>query len=206
MIVRLGGMSDCFAPVELRERVTRETIKLLNRHKIGYLIVTKSHIVANKEYIELFDKELAHIQITVTCFDDEKARSYEKASVPSKRLEAILKLQEAGFDVAIRLSPLLEEYMDFDKLNKMKIDKCVVEFLRVNSWIKQWFPDIDYSRYTLRQSNYNHLPLDEKMRILQKIHIGNMTVPSIMNIGKSILTQIQTTVVICVYRKHIMFR
>ena len=124
----------------------------------------------------MMDKELAHIQITVTCLDDKKSLAYEKASVPSKRLEAIYRLQKAGFDVAIRLSPLLDEYMNFDKLNETKIDKCVVEFLRVNNWIKQWFPDIDYSKYTLRQSNYYHLPIDEKLRILQKIHVGNVTV------------------------------
>lgn len=175
-IVRMGGMSDCFAPVELRERVTLETIKLLNAHRIGYLIVTKSHTVADREYLEVMDRELAHIQVTVTCLDDKKALEFEKASVPSKRLNAVRKLQEAGFDVAVRLSPLMEEYMDFEKLNALDIQKCVVEFLRVNHWIKQWFPDIDYSKYSLRQSNYYHLPLEEKIRILGKIHVGTITV------------------------------
>lgn len=174
-IIRLGGMTDCFQPCELPLRVTYHTIKLLNKYDLGYLIVTKSHLVAMDEYIEIMDKKLAHIQITVTTLDDERSLEYEKASVPSKRIEAIKKLQAAGFDVAIRLSPIIPEFMDFDKLNNLGINKCVVEFLRVNSWIKKWF-DIDYSKHTLKQSGYLHLPLEEKIKILDKINIPQKTV------------------------------
>lgn len=169
-IVRLGGMTDCFQPIEKLHRVTYETIKLLNKYKIGYLIVTKSSIVADDEYIAIYDKDLAHIQVTVTTLDDELCKTYEKASPPSERIKAILKLQANGFDVAIRLSPIIEDYMDFDKLNSLGINKAIVEFLRVNSWIKKWF-NIDYSKFTLKQSGYNHLPLEEKKKILEKIKI-----------------------------------
>lgn len=176
-IVRLGGMTDCFQPCELTHRITYETIKLLNKYKIGYLIVTKSNIVANDEYIEIMDKELAHIQITVTTLDDEfyVKKRYEKASLPAQRIEAIKKLQEAGFDVAIRLSPLIPEFMDFEKLNNLGINKAIVEFLRVNSWIKKWF-DIDYSKFTLKEGGYQHLRLEDKKEILSKIKIPVISV------------------------------
>lgn len=171
-IVRLGGMTDCFQPLELKYRTTYQTIKLLNKYKIGYLIVTKSHIVANDEYLKIYDKDLAHFQITTTCLDDElyKQLDYEKASLPSKRIEAIKKLQDNGFDVSIRLSPLIEEYIDFDKLNNLGINKAIVEFLRVNHWIEKWF-NIDYSKFTLKENGYKHLPLEEKKRILDKVKI-----------------------------------
>ena len=174
-IVRLGGMTDCFQPCEKERRATYETIKLLNHYKVGYLIVTKSAMVADDEYMRAMDKRLAHIQITVTTLDDEKSRGYEKASDPSDRVKAILKLQEAGFDVAIRLSPLIPELMDFDKLNSLGIEKAVVEFLRVNSWIKKWF-DVDYSKYSLSSGGYMHLPLEDKKEILKKVRIPSVTV------------------------------
>ena len=176
-VLRLGGMTDCFQPIELKYRTTYQTIKLLNKYRIGYLIVTKSHLVANDEYIEIMDKDLAHIQITTTCLDDElyKKLDYEKASLPSKRIEAIKKLQDKGFDVAIRLSPLIPEYIDFDKLNSLGINKAIVEFLRVNGWIKKWF-NIDYSKHTLRESGYNHLQLDYKKEIIEKVKIPNISV------------------------------
>lgn len=174
-ILRLGGMTDCFQPIELQYRTTFETIKLLNRRRIGYLIVTKSHLVANDEYLNIYDKDLAHFQITVTTLDDDLSKTYEKASVPSKRIEAIKTLQEKGFDVSIRLSPIIEEYIDFDRLNSLGIQKAVVEFLRVNTWIKKWF-DIDYSPYRLKQGSYQFLRLDDKKRIIKKIKIPSVTV------------------------------
>lgn len=167
-IIRLGGMTDCFQPIEVIHKNTYNTIKALNNAGIGYLIVTKSDIVASDEYIDILDKDLAHIQITVTTTDDELCKTYEKATPPSKRIKAIEKLQEKGFDVQLRLSPYIPEYIDLDILNNVKCDKILVEFLRVNSWIQKWF-NIDYSDYTLKQSNYKHLPLEKKLEYINKI-------------------------------------
>jgi len=167
-VIRLGGMTDCFQPIEKSLRVTYETIKALNEARIQYLIITKSDLIAEPEYLEILDKELAHIQITVTTTNDDLALTYEKASLPSKRIAAIEKLQELGFDVQLRLSPFIPQYIDFDKLNAVKCDKILVEFLRVNTWISKWF-DIDYSEYTIKQSGYRHLPLNKKQEYISKI-------------------------------------
>ena len=166
--VRLGGMTDCFQPVEKEHRVTYETIKALNEQGVHYLIVTKSAIVADDEYLEILDKDLAHIQITVTTLDDALCATYEKASPPSERVKAIKRLQEAGFDVQLRLSPFIPQNVDFEALGALGIKKLCVEFLRVNHWIKKWF-DIDYSEYTIQQGGYAHLPLWRKILYLQKI-------------------------------------
>ena len=163
--VRLGGMTDCFQPIEKLHRVTYKTIRLLNRRRIPYLIVTKSAMVADDEYIKILDKDLAHIQITVTTLDDKLCATYEKASPPSERVKAIKKLQDLGYDVQLRLSPFIPEFMDIDQLNNLGIDKILVEFLRVNSWIKKWF-DIDYSPYTVSHGGYWHLPLSRKKQLL----------------------------------------
>lgn len=174
-VLRLGGMTDCFQPIEKQERVTLETIKLLNTYGIGYLIVTKSAMVADDEYMKVYDKELAHFQVTVTTLDNSFCATYEKASPPTERINAILKLQKEGFDVAIRLSPLIDDFMDFDLLNSYGIQKAVVEFLRVNSWIQKWF-DIDTSKYTLKQSGYRFMPLADKKEILAKVNIPSVSV------------------------------
>lgn len=167
-IVRLGGMTDCFQPCELEHHVTYETIKLLNEHNIGYLIVTKSHIVAEDEYINILRKDLAHVQITVTTTDDELCKQYENASPPSKRIAAIEKLQELGFDVSVRLSPFIPQLVDIDKINAIKCDKILIEFLKVNTWVRKWF-DIDYSEYTVKYGGYYHLPLKRKIELASLI-------------------------------------
>lgn len=161
-------MTDCFQPLELYNRVTYKIIKYLNKRKIGYLIVTKSSIVSNEEYLKIYDKNLAHFQITITTTNDNKSIQYEKASVPSSRIKSIEKLYKSGFDVQLRLSPFIYEYIDFDILNSVKCDKILIEFLRVNHWIKQWF-DIDYSNYTVKHAGYEHLPLETKKEYIKKI-------------------------------------
>ena len=174
-IVRLGGMTDCFQPIEKTHRVTYETIKALNEARIEYLIVTKSAMVADPEYLDILDRDLAHVQITVTTTDDELSVEYEKASLPSERIRAIETLQKLGYDVQLRLSPYIPEYVDIEAINAVKCDKILVEFLRVNSWIKKWF-DIDYSEYTVKDGGYLHLPLERKIELLSKIHGKELSV------------------------------
>lgn len=168
-VVRLGGMTDCFQVFENAYKVTYETIKLLNKRKIHYLIVTKSDLVANDRYLEILDKELAHIQISITSTDDKIAFEYEKAPSTTRRIAAIEKLHKLGFDVSVRLSPFIFELIDFDIINSIKCDKILVEFLRVNSFIKGWFKQIDFTKYTVKHSNYLHLPLEEKINQLKSI-------------------------------------
>ncbi len=168
-VVRLGGMTDCFQVFENAYRVTYQTIKLLNERGIHYLIVTKSDMVANDKYLEILDKNLAHIQISITSTDDKIAFEYEKAPSTTRRIAAIEKLYELGYDVSVRLSPFIFELIDFNIINSIKCDKILVEFLRVNTFIKRWFNVINFDNYTLKQSNYLHLPLEIKKEQLKHI-------------------------------------
>ena len=170
--IRLGGMTDCFQACEHDYGVTYETIKALNEKRQPYLIVTKSNIVGEDKYLDVMDKELAHIQVTVTCTDDDMYRKmdFEKAPLPSKRIEAIERLYEAGFDVQLRLSPFVPAFVDYDVLANVKCDKILVEFLRVNTWINKWFGKyIDIDEYSVKQSGYRHLPLEKKIELISNI-------------------------------------
>ena len=140
----------------------------MNEQRVGYLIVTKSAIVADDEYMAIMDKDLAHIQISITMTDDELCAKYEKASLPSERIKAIEKLAAAGFDVAVRLSPLIPGYYDPAIINAIKCDKLLIEFLRNDGLIKKWF-NIDWSDWTVKESNYGHLTLERKKELLAEL-------------------------------------
>lgn len=167
-IVRLGGMTDCFQECEKEFEVTYKTIQLLNKYGIHYLIVTKSDLIASDKYLKVLNKNLAHIQITVTSTDDNLARQYENAPVTSKRLGAIEKLFESGFDVQVRLSPYIPEYVDWEVIKRLKCERVIIEFLRVNAFIKKTF-ELDFTKYTHRENGYEHLPLEEKIKLLTPI-------------------------------------
>lgn len=168
-VVRLGGMTDCFQPAERLHKVTYKTIKLLNRRRIPYLIITKSPLIAEDEYIDVMDKDLAHIQFTLTFTDDEqyKRAGIEKAPPPSLRIKAIERLEAEGFDTCIRLSPYIPEFINIDTLNNIECDKALVEFLRVNHWIRKWLGDkCDLSGYTRTFHGYDHLPFERKKQLV----------------------------------------
>src|SRR5512133_3897561 len=164
-VVRIGGMTDCFQPLEQSKKITYNTIKLLNNHKINYLIVTKSDLVACDEYIDLYDPELAHFQISVTSTSNN---SYEKAPQPRKRIKAIEKLQSLGFDVSVRLSPFIPDNIDLKILNSIKCNKILIEFLKVNYQVRRNFK-IDYKDYSLKYGGFEHLELCQKIDLVNKI-------------------------------------
>lgn len=173
--IRMGGMTDCFQPIEKQFRVTYKAIEAFNVKRQPYLIVTKSPMVADEEYINLMDKDLAHIQFTLACTSDDQYRELgiEKAALPSARIHAIEKLQAEGFDVCIRLSPYIPEFIDIDTLNRIQCDKVLVEFLRVNHWIREWLGNkCDLSGYTTKFHGYSHLPFERKKELVEAM--GNV--------------------------------
>lgn len=170
-ILRLGGMTDCFQPAERTHRVTLAAIKMMNERGIGYLVVTKSALVAEDEYVKAMDTSLAHIQISVTSTSDEPNVLDEKASPQSERMQAARRLQDAGFDVQLRLSPYLPELIDLDVLAASGVDRALVEFLRLNGFISKWLSEAGYDigDYTHKSGGYKHLDLDRKLELLEPI-------------------------------------
>ena len=171
-VVRLGGMTDCFQPIEAKFGVTRATIKELNKRGVHYLIVTKSPLVA--KYRDVLDKGLAHIQVSITSTDAELSKRIEPGAVlPVERIKAVEVLQAEGFDVAVRLSPFVPGFVDMDVINGIGCDKILVEFLRINGFIRRWMGELlENSFYSYSFGGYRHLPLYHKWELIQQIGGG----------------------------------
>lgn len=167
-VVRLGGMTDCFQELEKEVQVTRQTLEALNAQRVHSLIVTKSGLVA--DYTDVLDKGLSHIQISITSTSDEKNAFKEEAPAPSRRMQAVKKLSELGYDVSIRLSPYMSDYVDLDVLKRATAcEKILVEFLRINGNIRKLLGGVDLRPYTLKLGGYRHLPLKTKKELLKPI-------------------------------------
>lgn len=164
--LRLGGMTDPFQPMESEYHLTEWLINELNERGINYLIVTKSSTVAD---CDIISPKLGHVQISVTSTGDLAPIDFERASSPEERLESAQKLYERGIDTQIRLSPYIPEYVDLDAILKSPVEKVLVEFLRVNTFIKRTFPSMDFSGWCVRSGNYQHLLLDTKLRMLKPL-------------------------------------
>lgn len=171
-VVRLGGMTDCFQPLEKGRKLTYRTIQMLNARKVHYLIVTKNNLIASEPYLEVMDPALAHIQVSITTSDAELSKRLEPgAPVPEERRAAVETLQSRGFDTSVRLSPFVPEFISIPWVNAIACEKVLVEFLRVNTWIERWLKDlpVDLKPYTYFNAGYKHLPLFQKRKLLEKI-------------------------------------
>lgn len=176
-VIRLGGMTDCFQPIEKEMKNTYHAINRLNRNRIHYLIVTKSDLIINPEYMEILDPELAHIQISIPTTDNKVLAETDNAPPFENRVKAVETLQENGYDITLRLSPFLYETSDFKRINKINTDKCLVEFLRIKpSMINALKDFITPKEYYVKGGGYRHLSIDKKLEILKKLHFKQLTV------------------------------
>lgn len=102
-------------------------------------------------------------------FNDASGGEGERASKPSDRLRAARTLQDEGFDVTLRISPYVPELVEISPLIASGVDKCLVEFLRVNGFIKKWLEESGYgtSQYTQKSGGYRHLSLWKKQALLE---------------------------------------
>lgn len=176
-VVRLGGMTDCFQPFERARKNTYRTIQWLNQRKVHYLIVTKNNLVA--EYTDVLDKSLAHIQVSITSTKDDISKKIEPgAPLPEERIKAVEHLFSLGYDVQVRLSPYIPAFVDVDRINGINCDKILVEFLRVNPFIKRWLTNlgVKLDGYTLHSAGYEHLPLTKKKELISKINFKEISV------------------------------
>lgn len=176
-VVRIGGMTDCLQPIEGVYKNTYKTMRYLNRRGINYLIVTKSNLIIRDDYIDVMDKKLAHIQISVPSTDDKVLSETDNAPSFEKRKETIERLYDEGFDVSLRLSPFLFDTCDYDLINSINVDKCLVEFLRIKPSMFDLMKDyINPEDYSIKEGGYRHLSLETKLSKLAPLDFKELTV------------------------------
>ena len=176
-VVRLGGMTDCFQPLEKTVKNTYHAIKRLNKGRVHYLIVTKSDLIVQDDYLEVLDPELAHIQVSIPSNDNTVLNATDNAPQYELRKMTVETLYDNGFDVSLRLSPFFFDTVDYDELNSINVDKCLVEFLRVKPSMSKELKDfINFKEFTIKEGGYRHLPLSKKLEVLDKLTFKEMTV------------------------------
>ena len=167
-VVRVGGMTDCFQPIEHEHRITLETIKLLNQRRVHYLITTKSATCVFPDYLNVYDPDLAHFQFSITATDDWRGNRFETASPESERMRACEILTRMGFDTAVRLSPFIPEFVDTSVINAIDCGKILIEFLKVNPYVRRCF-DLDYHEYTCKYGGHMNLELERKIELADRL-------------------------------------
>lgn len=117
-IIGTGAMSDPYNPLEKEYYYTRKALELIDLYNFGVAIATKSELITRD--IDILKSITTHspviVKITITTTEDALGKKIEpKASLPSKRFEAIKRLSENGIFAGILLMPVLPFIADNEK-------------------------------------------------------------------------------------------
>ncbi len=122
--IALGTNTDPYQPVERSWRVTRSILEVLQAFKHPFTIVTKSALVVRDLDIiaPMAAERLARVALSITTLDRRLARSMEpRAATPTKRLETVRRLVDAGVPTSVMVAPLIPA------LNDTEVEKILQE-------------------------------------------------------------------------------
>jgi DNA repair photolyase len=108
--IAIGTNTDPYQPIERQYRIMREILEVLEAHGHPVGIVTKSALVVRDIDIlsRMAERGLAKVALSVTSLDRKLARTMEpRASTPTKRLEAIRALSDAGIPASVMVAPIV---------------------------------------------------------------------------------------------------
>jgi DNA repair photolyase len=108
--IAIGTNTDPYQPIEKKWRIMREILEVLETHGHPVGIVTKSALVMRDADIlsRMAERGLAKVALSVTTLDRRLARTMEpRAATPTRRLEAMRSLGEAGIPVSVMIGPVI---------------------------------------------------------------------------------------------------
>ncbi len=116
-VVGTGAMSDPYTPAEKELGLTGRALKVIERLRFPVHITTKSDLITrDTEVLRSINRVRASVSFTLTTVDDVLGRKIEPgAPVPSRRLEAMARLAEAGIHVGALMMPILPFIEDTDE-------------------------------------------------------------------------------------------
>ncbi|MEO9612716.1 MAG: PA0069 family radical SAM protein [Nitratireductor sp.] len=115
--IAIGTNTDPYQPVERQWRIMREILEVLDAHNHPVGIVTKSALVMRDSDIlaRMAARGLAKVAFSVTTLDRRLARTMEpRAATPTRRLEAMKALSQAGIPVSVMAAPLIPGLSDHE--------------------------------------------------------------------------------------------
>jgi DNA repair photolyase len=189
--VWLSSVCDPYQQVEAKYKLTRGAIELLsNYRKFSVSILTKNALVLRDLDLLTRIKDRVDIGFTITTFNPEIQPFFEPHASPVRdRIDALRRLNEAGFDTWVFIAPMLP-YVTEDGLEdglgdlaatgvrKLMTDRYNARGMIINQTLKayeSWNPAINLQeiRQLLWKGDKYYEMLDEKISHLWKTKTPN---------------------------------
>jgi len=115
--IALGINTDAYQPVEKQTGLTREILQVLAEFRHPVTIVTKSALIERDVDIlsNMASSNLVKVVVSVTTLDHSLARIMEpRACAPTRRLQVIRNLGNAGIPVGVLVAPIIPVLSDHE--------------------------------------------------------------------------------------------
>lgn len=157
-IVALGAATDAYQPIERKYKLARQVLEVMSELNVAVAITTKSALVTRDLDLlaPMAAKGLARVHMSLPTLDHELSRKLDpRANSPTRRLQAIRELTDAGVPVALYCSPLiplitdheLEALLESGAANGatsaiytlIRLPREVRDLFR--EWLARWYPE-----------------------------------------------------------------
>jgi len=156
--IMFSGNTDCYQPIERKEKITRAMLEVLLRFKHPASMITKNALILRDIDIlqEMAKLNLVHVMVSITSLKEELRQSMEPRTVTAKRrLQVIEQLSKSGIPCGIMTAPIVpglnsEEIPSLLKAAAEHGADCAgYTIVRLNGaiadiftdWIKKNYPD-----------------------------------------------------------------
>lgn len=116
-VVSIGANTDPYQPIERKFRITRGILEVLAECAHPFAIVTKSALVERDLDLlaPMARKGLVQVFVSIATLDHELMRTLEpRSTAPSRRLEVLRTLSEAGVPCGVLVAPIIPFLNDCD--------------------------------------------------------------------------------------------
>ncbi len=116
-VIAMSGVTDIYQPVERKLKLTRACLEVLAAYRNPVGMITKNHLITRDIDLlsELNNYQCVSVTVSITTLDKQLAAVMEpRTSRPSRRLEAIRKLADAGIPVGVNVAPIIPGLTDHE--------------------------------------------------------------------------------------------
>jgi DNA repair photolyase len=126
--IAMGTNTDPYQPAEGHYRLTRGLIEVLSRRRNPFSILTKSSMILRDIDLLVEASRRTRVEVALSIGTDEDAigRLTEPgAAPPSRRLQAVAQLAEAGLRPSVLMAPILPGISDGEHQVRRLVNACL---------------------------------------------------------------------------------
>ncbi len=157
-IVALGAATDAYQPIDRKLKLARQVLEVMAELDVAVAITTKSALVTRDLDLlaPMAKKGLARVHMSIPTLDHELSRRLDpRANSPTRRLDAIQELTDAGVPVSLYCSPLIPLITDHELEAILEAgaergaSTAIYTLIRLprevqdlfKEWLARWYPD-----------------------------------------------------------------